>query len=78
MIATNRSFDDVNRCQLVHGGFRCNEPAHPLSELLDGPFCAQHECHALVDAMLASTDDDVTELMPELYIWIERARLEAK
>lgn len=75
MIATNRSFDDVKRCS-AEG---CNEPAHELSELLNGPYCAQHECVAILTIILCSKDDDdVTELMPELFIWIERARMEAK
>lgn len=76
MIATNRSFDDVKRCQ-EEG---CGYPAHRSSQLFGrGPYCAYHECHKLIDAMLSSKDDDdVTELMPELFMWIERARLEAK
>lgn len=75
MIATNRSFDEHRTCN-ADG---CSDSAHQLSELRNGPFCAHHECHKLVDAMLFATDDDdVTELMPELSIWIERARLEAK
>lgn len=74
MIATNRSFDEQPVCSECF-----SHPSHPLSEMHAGPFCASCECLALVDAMLNSTDDDdVTELMSELSIWIERARLEAK